>query len=254
MNKKYIEELDATDNYFEHMKIWIKIIGRIRSDKSIERLIVESDKYYFKVKPIRKLFTGSKKVKSFENPYIKVLFKEEPNTNFFSNNPDSVIKFDKYLKDVAISAVPTILPIEVLDNYSRDIMWDFFSFIFTLNPVENDNQLKPIMEKYLVKLLDVREYEDHHIFRLVLRRISLGLLDNITEIKRIFMVDLVDVYNNDDLLSVIRNYILDDVLDLSEIRRKYFFNKVDFLVEAEFIDFCETIKNDDEISLYIVAQ
>ena len=251
----YTKELGKTTNYKEHVEIWKKIIRRLKSNETFEKLIVDSEHYYFKSDIVRKLFTGTKHVKSYANPYIMALFKLENRTGFFSTNPNLISKYDKYLKSPALRMdVVNLLPIEIIDYYKDDLNWDYYIFIFFARGVEYDDRLKIIMQKYEHRIMNVREYEPNTRFRLFLRKISLGLFTDINELSKKFMDKPTDHFKDYDLTQSFRYYFYNNELDLREIRKKYFGHYVDFINEKSFELFFELIKSDSNLSSYLLVK
>ena len=47
LRKLYVKELDKSTDYNEHIDIWKKIVRRLKSHKTLEKLIKDSEHYYF---------------------------------------------------------------------------------------------------------------------------------------------------------------------------------------------------------------
>jgi len=255
IKESYTQKLKKTTNYKEHVEIWKKIIRGLKSKNTFEKLIVDSENYYFNSGDIRKLYNGSKHVKGFGNPYIIALFELENRTGFFSTNPTLISKYDKYLKSPALRIdVLMILPIEIIDYYKEDLNWDMYIFIFIVFGVEHDDRLKIIMQKYENRIMNVREYEPNTRFRLFLRKISLGLFTDINELSTKFMDMPASNFKDEDLIQSYRQYFYNKELDLKEIRKKYFEYHVDFINEKSFELFFELIKTDSNLSSYLLVK
>lgn len=255
MINNYDKKIANLTRWDEHVFFWTKVLNRLRTDKTIEQLITETEKYYFVTNKNMKLFNGKKMVKHYENPYLYSLIKLDYKLNYFSKNKAVIDKYSKLLRLSVLNVGKLrIAPIVLLDYFYSEIKWDYYTIAFTFAGKEYDETIRKTFIKYNTEIFNVVAYQPHLKILLILRKISVGLFSRIEDIRNVLMIEPNELFLNEDLINIIIDYILHDEFDLSILREKYFGNAHDFLNEHEFRNMFDKIKSDDELSLYLVAQ